>query len=127
MPKRPAAVRRSSRTGSTSASGSRRNLSASIHDQEYEETKYDFYPVIGVVKKIDPLIWRISKAYDAMNDYSAADQSIKDALDATNTPFVNDNLDEAQELHSKGVKALYTSYRWLKTSSSVLYKLLKRV
>lgn len=85
------------------------------------------HPVVGVLQKIDPLIWRISMAYEQMNDYSVADQSIKDALEASQSEFVDTTLDAAEELHQKGVKSLYSSYRWLKTSARVLHRLLKRV
>ena len=62
-----------------------------------------------------------------MDDYSVADQSIKDALEATNSEFVDTTLDAAEDLHAKGVTSLYSSYRWLKTSARVLHRLLKRV
>ena len=62
-----------------------------------------------------------------MNDYSVADNSIKDALEATQSEFVDTTLDAAEDLHAKGVTSLYSSYRWLKTSARVLHRLLKRV
>jgi len=66
-----ASRRRSSRTGSASGTGHRRNLDASMFGDDVERRGERLYeklegehPVIGVLKKIDPIIWRISMAYE---------------------------------------------------------------
>lgn len=83
--------------------------------------------VIGVLKKLDPVIWRIKKQWDDMNNYDKAYGSIKEAEAATDSDFTKDTLNEADELKVNAQKQLYTSYRWLKTSARLLYKLLQRV
>lgn len=83
--------------------------------------------VLSVLKKIDPIVWRIKNAWDEMNDYDEVNGSIKDAQAATDSEFTKNTLHEADELKYKAQKQLYTSYRWLKTSARLLYKLLQRV
>lgn len=113
-------------TGSASGTGHHRNLEVSMFDVEKEENHND-HPVVKVLKKIDPLIWRISTSYKEMNNYDVAYNSIKDAEEALVSDFTVNTLNEAEDLKAKGSKSLYTSYRWLKTSASVLHRLLKRV
>jgi len=83
--------------------------------------------VISVLKKIDPIMWRIKNAWDEMNDYDEVNGAIKDAQAATDSEFTKNTLHDADELKYKAQKNLYTSYRWLKTSARLLYKLLQRV
>jgi len=82
---------------------------------------------VNALNHIDPIIWRIFWGYKEMADYDAANGAISDAKAATVSDFTKNNLNEAQELKAKATKSLYTSYRWLKTSARLLYKLLNRV
>jgi len=59
-----------------------------------------------------------------MNNYDEVNGAIKDAQAATDSDFTKNTLNEADELKIKAQKQLYTSYRWLKTSARLLYKLL---
>lgn len=115
-------------TGSASGTGHHRNLEVSMFSDDVEKAGDEIdHPVVKVLKKIDPLIWRIAMSYKEMNNYDVANESIKDAEEALVSEFTTNTLNEAEELKAKGSKSLYTSYRWLKTSASVLHRLLKRV
>lgn len=80
-----------------------------------------------LLSHIDPVIWRLQKAYDEMNNYDEAYGAIAEARAAGNSEFTKENLQKADELAEKARRAVYTSYRWIKTSSRILYKLLKRI
>lgn len=125
-----AGTRSGSAAGTRSASGTghHRNLEVSMFSDDVEKAGDEIdHPVVKVLKKIDPLIWRIAMSYKEMNNYDVAYESIKDAEEALVSEFTTNTLNEAEELKTKGSKSLYTSYRWLKTSASVLHRLLKRV
>jgi len=62
-----------------------------------------------------------------MNNYEEVIGSLNDLKAATVSDFTLNTLQEAEDLKANATKDLYTSYRWLKTSSRVLYKLLQRV
>jgi len=62
-----------------------------------------------------------------MSDYDKVHGAINAASAAVESDFTKKNLDDADSLKRKGQTQLYTSYRWLKTSAKMLYKLLQRV
>jgi len=62
-----------------------------------------------------------------MKNYKEAHAAIAMISGVADSEEAKEQLAKSEELRVKGTKALQTSYRWLKTSSSVLYRLLKRV
>lgn len=83
--------------------------------------------IFALLSHVDPVVWRLQKAYDEMNNYDKAYGAINAARAAGTSEFTKENLQKADELTQKARKSVYTSYRWIKTSSRVLYKLLKRI
>lgn len=60
--------------------------------------KYASKTVVAVLKKVDPLMWRIVKMWNDMNDYDKVNGSIKEAEAATDSEFTQENLHEADEM-----------------------------
>jgi len=81
----------------------------------------------AMLKKLDPVIWKVKRAHDEMSDYDRVNGSIAEAASATVSEWTKKNLKEADDKKKLAQNNLYTSYRWLSSSARLLYKLLKRV
>jgi len=54
-----------------------------------------------LLSKIDPVVWRLQKAYDEMNNYDDAYGAILEARAATESDYTKENLQLADDLKAK--------------------------
>jgi len=82
---------------------------------------------VNAMNHIDPIFWKSYWITKKMADYKKAHKSLKEAKAAIESEYTLGTLAEAEDLLDEGTKEVHTSYRWLKTSAKVLYRLLDRV